>query len=81
MPDMLLVADLLLKDNRGVLNNCIICETGRKGSMSIQDEVKMKTIIEREHELFFFQNRCANGHTHINNLDGYNIHQVPKKDF
>lgn len=73
--EMMLVADLEFKCNRGIIKNCVIFDTEKVGESSVQDKDKINEIINRRNH-FMFQNSCVNGKTSIELLKSYNIHQV-----
>lgn len=70
----MLVVDFVFKENFGQLKNCVVFKDGDK--LSVQNEQIIKQTIEKDTEMFRFQNKYFSGKTHINNIEHYKIHKI-----
>jgi hypothetical protein len=76
----MIVVNLVLKDNKGIIKHCNIYENDKAGEPPIQDKDKIKEIIEN-HNYFHFQNKCVNGKTSVSGLKEYVILTILSSEF
>jgi len=75
------VVDLFFKNNQGMLNKCVIFETGRKGETSIEGKESIENTIKDYAKMFGFQNKCIAGKTHVIHLERYRIYEIDEEEF
>lgn len=76
----MLVVDLKLKDNKGMLKDCVVYEKDERGQLPIQDKDKLNEIIN-SNKYIAFQNRYVSGKTYFENIEEYLIKTILSSEF
>jgi hypothetical protein len=76
----MLVVDFKLKDNKGMIKDCVVYEKDEKGQLPIQDKDKLNEVIN-SNSCILFQNRCVSGKTYLENIEEYLIKTILSSEF
>lgn len=82
----MLVADIIFKDNKGVVNDCFIYHyTGnaedKRNSMPILNRIELLQLLERKEGMFCFQNRYISGTSFMNRIEKYYIKTITLEEY
>lgn len=78
--ESMLVVDFKLKDNRGMIKDCVIYEKDERGQLPIQDKDKLNEVINSD-KAIPFQNRHMSGTTYFENIEEYLIKTILASEF
>lgn len=76
----MLVVDFKLKDNKGIIKDCVVYEKDERGQLPIQDKEKLNEVINSD-KAIPFQNRCTSGKTYFENIEEYLIKTILSSEF
>lgn len=81
--DKIIVANIYLKNNKGVLNDCVIFkDIYQKGQLSVQDKETIKQLLSGELvELIMIQNGYMNATLCTKHIEKYEIKEIRMGDF
>lgn len=81
----MLVVDLILKDNRGTLLNCVVFSNNEEGQEPIQDDITIVELLNGRitdgRGFICFQNRYINASTHYTHIKSFNIKKINENEF
>lgn len=85
MNDKMLVVDITLKNNRGILNNCVVFkENGVDGQPSIQTIEEIENVLNEKLSKSYMacvQNSYVNASIFISYIEKYTIREIDRDDF
>lgn len=77
----ILVVDITLNNNMGVLNNCVVFKDNKKGELSTQNIKEIQDLLEPRVGFIGLQNKYTNTTLSLKGIEKYSIKEINLEDF